>query len=222
MKSSLWTFANVASTVCVSDDASCEKIRLSLEDCDVEKDIMAFIKDQGTGQEIPDPPKFIDFCRGDINDNASEVSSDEAYTVAQFPRPINPTIRSSSPQPSMFESHHDPNSALARDMGVPAAPEVDPLRSSQTSSRHGTYPDPRNSVRGNPYQQGGFAMSAADIPQVPHDPYPQDGMTQFCRTKPNIAPPSERSSQPSPARPSSRDSTSEYSNPSSFTSYGPS
>ncbi|KAE9978329.1 hypothetical protein EG328_001503 [Venturia inaequalis] len=213
MKSSLWTFANIASTVCVSDDASCEKVRLSLEDCDVEKDIMSFIKEQGTGQEIPDPPKFIDFCRGDINDNASDTTDDEAYTVAQFPRPINPTIRSSSPQPSMFESHHDPNSALARDMGVPVAPDVDPLRSSQTSSRHSAYPDPRNSLRGNPYQQGGFAnsaaaMSAAEIPQVPHDPYPQDGMTQFCRTKPNMAPPSERSSQPSPARPASRDSAS--------------
>jgi hypothetical protein len=65
-------------------------------------------------------------------------------------------------------------------------------------------------------------MSTADIPQVPHDPYPQDGMTQFCRTKPNMGPPSERSSQPSPNRPSSRDSVSEYSNPSSLTSYGPS
>jgi predicted secreted Zn-dependent protease len=31
MKSSLWSFANIASTVCVSDDASCEKVRLSLE-----------------------------------------------------------------------------------------------------------------------------------------------------------------------------------------------
>ena len=60
-KSSLWNFANIASTVCVSDDASCEKMRLSLEDCDVEKDITSFITEIGTGQEIPDPPKFINF-----------------------------------------------------------------------------------------------------------------------------------------------------------------
>jgi len=81
MKSSLWSFANIASTVCVSDDASCEKVRLSLEDCDVEKDVTSFIKEQGTGQEIPDPPKFINFCRGDINDTASE-DSDDGYSVA--------------------------------------------------------------------------------------------------------------------------------------------
>ncbi|KAI9151672.1 Septation protein imp2 [Paramyrothecium foliicola] len=115
-KSSLWTFANIASTVCVSDDASCEKIRLSLETMDVEKDIVTFITDQGTGQEIPDPPKYINFCRGDINDSQSEASEDDNYSVAQFPRSINPAFRSSSPQPSTFESHHDPNSALAKDL----------------------------------------------------------------------------------------------------------
>lgn len=115
-KSSLWTFANIASTVCVSDDASCEKIRLSLESMDVEKDILNFINERGTGQEIPDAPKYINFCRGDVEDHHSEVSEDDNYSVAQFPRSINPAFRSSSPQPSTFESHHDPNSALARDL----------------------------------------------------------------------------------------------------------
>lgn len=115
-KSSLWTFANIASTVCVSDDSSCEKIRLSLEKMEVEKDIVHFIKERGTGQEIPDAPKYINFCRGDV-DTQSEVSEEEAYSVAQFPRSINPLFRSSSPQPSTYESHHDPSSALARELG---------------------------------------------------------------------------------------------------------
>ncbi|PCD33082.1 hypothetical protein AU210_009317 [Fusarium oxysporum f. sp. radicis-cucumerinum] len=115
-KSSLWTFANIASTVCVSDDSSCEKIRLSLEVMDVEKDIITFITEKGTGQEIPDAPKYINFCRGDVTDNQSETSEDDNYSVAQFPRSINPAFRSSSPQPSTFESHHDPNSALANDL----------------------------------------------------------------------------------------------------------
>ncbi|KAK7414487.1 formin-binding protein [Neonectria punicea] len=115
-KSSLWTFANIASTVCVSDDSSCEKIRLSLETMDVEKDIITFITDRGTGQEIPDAPKYINFCRGDINDSQSEASEDDNYSVAQFPRSINPAFRSSSPQPSTFESHHDPDSALAQNL----------------------------------------------------------------------------------------------------------
>ncbi|KUJ20498.1 uncharacterized protein LY89DRAFT_695135 [Mollisia scopiformis] len=117
IKSSLWSFANIASTVCVSDDASCEKVRLSLENCEVEKDIASFIKDRGTGQEIPDAPKYINFCRGDVSDTQSEVSEDESYSVAQFPRTINPAYRSSSPQPSTYESHHDPHSLIARELG---------------------------------------------------------------------------------------------------------
>jgi len=214
-KTSLWTFANIASTVCVSDDASCEKIRLSLEDCDVEKDIATFIKENGTGQEIPDPPKFIDFCRGDVNDTASEASEEGAYTVAQFPRPINPAIRSSSPQPSVFESHHDPNSALARDFGRKPSQQEAAQDISQLPSQRAHSGQQKRAQ--HPYQRGSFD----DIPQVPHDPYPMDGMTQFCRTAPAMGPPSERSSATSPVRPSSTGSQSDYSNPTSFSSMEP-
>lgn len=189
MKSSLWSFANVSSTVCVSDDASCEKIRLSLEDCDVEKDIVNFIKESGTGQEIPDAPKFINFCRGDINDNASDVSDDGAYSVAQFQRTINPTYRTSSPSPKKMEARQSQSPAHE------IQPAVDPLRASQNSTRST-----------DPYD---------DVPKVPHNDYPMDGMTQFCR----IGPPSDRSSIPSPTRPESRDDRSEYSNPTSHSDY---
>ncbi|KAH8904269.1 hypothetical protein BR93DRAFT_960950 [Coniochaeta sp. PMI_546] len=190
-KNSLWTFANIASTVCVSDDASCEKIRLSLEKMEVEKDIMHFIKERGTGQEIPDPPKYINFCRGDV-DSQSEVSEDENYSVAQFPRSINPQFRSSSPQPSTYESHHDPNSSLARDLnhmdlgaGVPASREVTitpqkalvppmPQPESQRPRQHppsGYQPPRANNLEYDP----------AEFAPVPHDPYPMDGMTMLCR-----------------------------------------
>ena len=53
---------------------------------------------------------------------------------------------------------------------------------------------------------------------VPHNEYPADGMTMFCRTD---QPPSERSSAVSALRPSSRDSHSDYSNPTSFSSFDP-
>ena len=207
MKSSLWSFANIASTVCVSDDASCEKVRLSLEDCDVEKDIMSFIKEQGTGQEIPDPPKFINFCRGDINDTASDVSDDGNYSVAQFQRTMNPAFRTSSPQPSTYESHHDPDSALAQDMRESS----NPLRTSQNQ------PPQSQLSQTQPLQSQPPQNLYDDIPKVPHNEYPMDGMTQFCR----IGAPSDRSSIPSPTRPESGDDRSEYSNPTSYSSYEP-
>lgn len=231
-KSSLWTFANIASTVCVSDDAACEKIRLSLENMEVEKDIVIFIRDRGTGQEIPDPPKYINFCRGDF-DAQSEVSEDDSYAVAQFPRSINPAFRSSSPQPSTYESHHDPNSTLARNLGhidpgtppsreatatpqkLPVMPQQEPERSRQKPPSG--YQPPR--VNNLEYDPSEFAP-------VPHDPYPLEGMTMLCRpsrpTAADMRPTgSDLSSAPSSHRPSSRDSHSEYSNPTSFSSQDP-
>jgi hypothetical protein len=222
-KSSLWQFANIASTVCVSDDASCEKVRLSLEKVDVETDIIAFIKERGTGQEIPDAPKYINFCRGDMTDTQSEASEDDSYSVAQFPRSINPAFRSSSPQPSTYESHHDPNSTLAQDLGHREHETAGSRDASMTP--RGMFPPsndrrPGHSDADHAQQQPRHMPdmhARGPINAVPHDPYPLDGMTMLCRT----GPPSERSSQPASARPGSRDSHSDYSNPTSLSSVEP-
>jgi hypothetical protein len=207
--------------VCVSDDASCEKIRLALENCEVEKDILSFIKERGTGQEIPDPPRYINFCRGDLNDTASEVSEDDNYSVAQFPRTVNPAFRSASPNPSTYESHHDPNSDLAQQMGHgrPPAPSVaddNDLTPSKTNSGRPpplNYRPPEQNVPPNysPSQHG-------DLTNIPHNEYPTEGMTMFCRTGPPSVTGSGLSSN---TRPSSRDSQSDYSNPTSYTSADP-
>lgn len=229
-KGSLWTFANIASTVCVSDDSSCEKIRLSLEKMEVEKDILTFINERGTGQEIPDAPRYVNFCRGDNNDAQSEVSEEDNYSVAQFPRSINPAFRSASPQPSTFESHHDPNSALANTLAhrdgsqvgsreATLTPQKQPGPMQPSQMQHA----PMRASMEDPYQRMPPAQVAYDAGQhgpvsaVPHDPYPMDGMTMLCRT----GPPSDRNSHVSSARPSSRDSRSEYSNPTSFSSQEP-
>ncbi|KAL5338686.1 hypothetical protein BJX70DRAFT_365916 [Aspergillus crustosus] len=238
-KSSLWTYANIASTVCVSDDASCERIRLSLESCEVEKDIVYFIKERGTGQEIPDAPRFINFSRGDVNDASSDVSEEEGYSVAQFQRTINPAFRSSSPQPSTYESHHDtqpiavspaqngPSTPSSREATVTPQKTQPPLQQSMQSPMQ----QPMQPVAQSPMQQqpapldlrrGGQLPPNYDpnqhgeIAAVPHNEYPTDGMTMFCR--PN-RPPSERSSgTTSGYRPSSRDSQSEVSNATSVSS----
>lgn len=317
-KSSLWTYANIASTVCVSDDASCEKIRLSLENCEVEKDIFSFIQERGTGQEIPDPPRFINFCKED-DDAGSDIESGEGYSVAQFQRTMNPAFRTSSPQPSTYESHHDPESDLAAQMGHPApsaasVPQPSPQsmmqetplqRMPQQASPQSIQPEPplqrmqqappqniqqepalqrqqappQSMQQERPLQRMPQQAPSQNIPQetplqrmpqqqpppqsmqpesplqrlppqqsamyampqqpapldlrrggqpppnynpeqhgainaVPHNAYPTDGMTMFCRT----GPPSERSSATSPYRPSSRDSQSDVSNPTSMSS----
>ena len=198
---------------------SCEKIRLSLENCEVEKDITNFIQERGTGQEIPDPPRYINFCRGDVNDSASEASDDEAYSVAQFQRTINPAFRSSSPQPSTYESHHDPQSDLAIQMGAHHDPNTPASRENTlTPQKTMSQPPPALDYRRRAQPQAPVLLNQQGEIVIPHNEYPTEGMTMFCRTD---VPPSERSSVRSPVRPSSRDSQSEYSNPTSFSSLEP-
>ena len=184
----------------------------------MEKDISSFIQERGTGQEIPDPPKYINFCRGDLNDTASEASEDDNYSVAQFPRTINPAFRSSSPQPSMLESHHDPQSDINarlefQETITPSGRETSLTPQKATQKQAPPIIDYRRDV----HTQVPYQLKADDLCQVPHNEYPADGMTMFCRT----APPSERSSAASPMRPSSRDSQSDYSNPTSVSSQEP-
>ncbi|PYH98293.1 SH3 protein [Aspergillus ellipticus CBS 707.79] len=250
-KSSLWTYANIASTVCVSDDASCEKVRLALEDCEVEKDIIFFIKEKGTGQDIPDAPRFINFCRGEINDTSSEASEEDGYSVAQFQRTINPAYRTSSPQPSAHDLVDDPDAEIAAKVSdhstpssreatvTPQKPQQQPMQQPPQQPVYKALPPMQPPVQQPmvqpmqpPMQQpapldlrrGGAPPPNYDpsqhgeIAKVPHNAYPTDGMTMFCRT----GPPSERSSGTNSAyRPSSRDSTSEVSNPTSMSSQEP-
>ncbi|CAN6651527.1 hypothetical protein TRVA0_025S00782 [Trichomonascus vanleenenianus] len=82
VKSNLWAYTNIVSTVCVSDDEGCENIRVALEKCDVQQDIAAFVSVRSTGNEIEQPPEFVNYLDGygDENDGKS------AYTVANFTR----------------------------------------------------------------------------------------------------------------------------------------
>lgn len=117
---------------------------------------------------------------------------------------MNPAFRTSSPQPSTFESHHDPQSELAAQMGHPAPP-------AQPSAQQ---PAPLDLRRGGQLPPNYDPEQHGEINAVPHNAYPTDGMTMFCRT----GPPSERSSATSAYRPPSRDSQSEVSNPTSMSS----
>lgn len=81
LKSNLWAYTNLVSSVCVSDDEGCEHIRLSLEKCNVNKDIETFVRERSTGAEIMNPPEYINYMNGG---NGSEVS--QTYKIARFAR----------------------------------------------------------------------------------------------------------------------------------------
>jgi hypothetical protein len=184
---------------------------------------MTFIKIQGTGQEIPDPPKFIDFCREDAEDAMSEASESHP---AQFPRAINPAIRPGavSPQPSILDSHHDPNSNLAQEMGLgtsPAQVVAEAPESYQRGHAIAAAPPP------GPYGQPNYANSWANVSMRPQSELGPGPRNDFARSDPPPLNASEMTtssvshvSHNSSQRPSSRDSQSEYSQ-TSIISYEP-
>lgn len=141
--------------------------------------------------------------------------------MAQFPRTVNPAFRSASPNPSTYESHHDPNSELAQQMGhgAPATEPVAPDPNLTPSKANSGRPAPLNYRQQEPNMPPNYSPSQhGDVASVPHNEYPTEGMTMFCRTGPPSVTGSGLSNN---TRPSSRDSQSDYSNPTSYTSADP-
>ncbi|KIJ51231.1 hypothetical protein M422DRAFT_65254 [Sphaerobolus stellatus SS14] len=84
-KDNIWAYANSVSTVCVSDDESCEQLRVALEQVEADKDVENFVRDYSTGPQIPDPPPYVDYN----SPHASQQSSRLTYRTAKFVRSTN-------------------------------------------------------------------------------------------------------------------------------------
>ncbi|KAF9075556.1 hypothetical protein BDP27DRAFT_1315268 [Rhodocollybia butyracea] len=87
MKDNMWAYANAVSTVCVSDDESCEKIRVALEGMDSEKEVDNFVRDYATGAQIPAPPTFFTYNSPEAA-SASVVRTKPANFVRSSQRSI--------------------------------------------------------------------------------------------------------------------------------------
>lgn len=62
---------------------SCEHIRVSLEQLEPERDMENFVRDYGTGNEIPEPPRFINYSSPDAMRQANQAPQPR---YAHFPR----------------------------------------------------------------------------------------------------------------------------------------
>ncbi|KAG9048881.1 hypothetical protein FS837_011790 [Tulasnella sp. UAMH 9824] len=61
IKDQVWAYTNAVAIVCVSDDESCERIRVQLEKVDSDKELENFVKDYGTGPMMSEPMHFISY-----------------------------------------------------------------------------------------------------------------------------------------------------------------
>ncbi|KAF7789306.1 hypothetical protein EIP86_000250 [Pleurotus ostreatoroseus] len=105
MKDHMWGYANAISTVCVADDESCERMRLSLEQMEPEKDMESFVRNYGTGDGIPDPPAFVNYT--DPNAVPSQVQR-PTTRPARFERATRRVRQMIPPAPDVQEEDNGP------------------------------------------------------------------------------------------------------------------
>ncbi|KAH9254997.1 hypothetical protein BASA81_006942 [Batrachochytrium salamandrivorans] len=67
IRGNIWNYTNFLSGICVAEDESCERIRVSLEKCDFAKDLALFLGRYSTGSEIPKPLSYIPFMEGSVS-----------------------------------------------------------------------------------------------------------------------------------------------------------
>ncbi|KAF9934511.1 hypothetical protein FBU30_001652 [Linnemannia zychae] len=78
----LWNYANIISSTCVADDESCERIRASLELCDVNQNLQSFIDANGTGEDVPDISTYLNSKNADgYNENSADSSTSSRLQV---------------------------------------------------------------------------------------------------------------------------------------------
>ncbi|KAI9283002.1 hypothetical protein BC943DRAFT_328086 [Umbelopsis sp. AD052] len=87
LRSSLWAYANMMSSVHTIDDQSCERIRTSLECMEVYKDLDTFVQKRRTGQTPPEPTKYENFFE---KLKSSSKRSDMSSSVIKPLPPIAP------------------------------------------------------------------------------------------------------------------------------------
>ncbi|KAG8985000.1 hypothetical protein FRB90_005000 [Tulasnella sp. 427] len=96
IKDSVWAYANAISAVCVSDDVSCESIRVCLEQIHVYDEVENFVRDYGTGAMLaePMPTADIDQQRFMLDEPTTEMASftrvSRRGVHAQFAPPVVP------------------------------------------------------------------------------------------------------------------------------------
>ncbi|KAI7822167.1 hypothetical protein BC939DRAFT_192597 [Gamsiella multidivaricata] len=72
LRTTLWNYANIISSTCVADDESCERIRSSLELCDVNQNLQSFIDTCATGEDVPDTPTYLSSKAPDRADGSAD------------------------------------------------------------------------------------------------------------------------------------------------------
>ncbi|KAG8990094.1 hypothetical protein FRB90_001914 [Tulasnella sp. 427] len=139
IKDSVWAYANAISAVCVSDDVSCESIRVCLEQVHVYDEVENFVRDYGTGAMLAEPMPTVEIDQQRFM--LDEPTTEMAYFTrvsrrgvhAQFAPPVVPQ---QTPSPVLGVS---PIHSVVVDPATPALQVTDATQ--DTGGTSATSPD---------------------------------------------------------------------------------
>ncbi|KAG0311134.1 Proline-serine-threonine phosphatase-interacting protein 2 [Linnemannia gamsii] len=92
----LWNYANIISSTCVADDESCERIRASLELCDVNQNLQSFVDASATGDDVPDVSTYLNAKN---NEGGHEGAVDSPANLRSQTQDMKPRTVSGPHQP---------------------------------------------------------------------------------------------------------------------------
>ncbi|CAK5266105.1 unnamed protein product [Mycena citricolor] len=143
MRDIIWMYANAVSTLCVSDDQSCERIRSVLDQLEPDKDIENFVEEYGTGNSIPDPPVFVPYPSQQPDSSSRPTTSSR---TAEFERAsVRPVPAYGADQdplsPSLVAEQIIPTAIVAAAAPIRATDRADSQSQSDAGSMRGEYQD---------------------------------------------------------------------------------
>ncbi|TFK22565.1 hypothetical protein FA15DRAFT_671358 [Coprinopsis marcescibilis] len=183
MKDNVWTYANSVSAVCVSDDESCERVRVALEHTNAEDETKNFVASYGTGSDVPDPPAFVNYTLPDATPSASaiptarpanftRVSTKETYVPSyEEPVPMNEELGVNAAgigAGGARRSEVPPDGANRRNSVAPSSISSQPQLNGAPPA-HSPNPSPIPST--SPLAAQRRPISAQPAPLVPQDPH---------------------------------------------------
>ncbi|KAH7905516.1 hypothetical protein BJ138DRAFT_1118401 [Hygrophoropsis aurantiaca] len=211
MKDNMWAYANAVSTVCVSDDESCEQMRLALEQLEPDKDMENFVRDYGTGNAIPEPPTFVNYTSADAPPPSSTRTTTRPAVFARSTQrtsaPRNPPAASPEIEPVDDTNHAGvgaggrgsapPDNTLSRSNtsrsqrsrsqtnGIPANGHSSPANGIQRRPSNAVRPEPRGDPV-DPTVSGTMLVIGNKTFEVDPNKDPQQQLGHQVRTSPPI------------------------------------
>jgi hypothetical protein len=233
LRNTLWNYTNLFSNICVTDDESFERIRQSLEKCDIDKDIATFIELKGINttpyESVPTAQQTTVY-----GSPPSYVGAQHAQRLSEHPYRRSSPLLMQKEQLAQYQQQKRPMSMIGGSEPYTKSTHVgSPPRQSTiyedinlASSQAGTYPPSSGqSATYPPSDQAAYPPSSqatAYPPSSQATTYPPSDQTAYPPSSQTAYPPSSQTAYPPSSQTAYPPSSQTAYPPSSQTAYPPS